>query len=223
MTARGRIVFDGQDILTLASATLRKIRGNHISMIFQEPMSCLNPAMTLGRQIVEPLELHQKIRGGAARRAGIELLARVGISDPAARFDAYPHEISGGMRQRVMIAMAIACRPKALIADEPTTALDVTIQAQILALLAELQRDAGMAILFITHDMAVVSQVAHHVTVMRHGAAVESGETAHVLFSPRHEYTRTLLNCVPRFTDDVEASPTELERHRADSTARPTH
>lgn len=202
MRIHGRITFEHTDVLAMTAGRLSTLRGNRVAMIFQEPMSCLNPAMTIGGQIVEALEIHRKSASRAARQAGVELLARVGISDPSARFDAYPHEISGGMRQRVMIAIAIACRPTVLIADEPTTALDVTVQAQILALLAELQRDTGMAILFITHDLAVVARIADETSVMYAGRIVESAPTAALLATPRHPYTRALLRCVPRLQAD---------------------
>jgi peptide/nickel transport system ATP-binding protein len=169
----GRIAFDGRDLLALTRAEMRHIRGNDISMIFQEPMTSLNPVLTVGRQIREPLRLHQGLdRAGAEQRA-VEMLALVGIPEPERRVDAYPHLLSGGMRQRVMIAMALACNPKLLIADEPTTALDVTVQAQILDLMRDLKRRAGAAIMLITHDLGVVAEVAEHVVVMYAGRKVE--------------------------------------------------
>jgi len=167
--AGGRILFEGKDLLALSEEEMRAIRGNDISMIFQEPMTALNPVYTVGNQIMETVMLHEGLYKRAARARAIEMLEKVGIPSPAKRVDDYPHQLSGGMRQRVMIAMAIACGPKLLIADEPTTALDVTIQAQILDLIRDLQRDAGMSVLLITHDLGVVAETAHHVAVMYAG------------------------------------------------------
>jgi microcin C transport system ATP-binding protein len=193
----GRIVFDGTDLRTLGEPRLRAIRGGEIAMIFQEPMTALNPLHTIGAQIIEVLRLHEGLRGGAARARAISLLERTGIPEPARRIDAYPHQLSGGQRQRAMIAMALACRPRLLIADEPTTALDVTIQAQILALLDELQAEMGMALLFITHDLNLVRRFTHRVGVMERGKLVESGATGEVFERPQHRYTQSLLASRP--------------------------
>ena len=176
---------------------MRGLRGAAISMIFQEPMTALNPLYTVGNQIAEVLELHEALRPNQARARAVELLARTGIAEPQRRVDAYPHQLSGGQRQRAMIAMALACRPKLLIADEPTTALDVTVQAQILALLDDLQREMGMAILFITHDLALVRRFTHRVGVMERGRLVEVGQTAEVFDRPRHPYTIRLVGSRP--------------------------
>ncbi|VAW03232.1 Prephenate dehydratase-associated ABC transporter, ATP-binding protein / Prephenate dehydratase-associated ABC transporter, ATP-binding protein [hydrothermal vent metagenome] len=190
----GSVTYDGQQMIGADEALLRKVRGNDISFIFQEPMTSLNPLHTLERQISESLELHQGLTGDAARVRVIELMQRVGIRDPETRLGAYPHQLSGGQRQRVMIAMALANKPDILIADEPTTALDVTIQAQILELLAELKREEGMGLLFITHDLGVVQRIADRVCVMKDGEIVETGPTAEIFANPAHEYTRKLLN-----------------------------
>ncbi|MEO7010454.1 MAG: ATP-binding cassette domain-containing protein, partial [Caldimonas sp.] len=172
---QGSIRFDGAELMRKSEREMRGLRGAAISMIFQEPMTALNPLYTIGNQIAEVLEVHEALRPNAARARAIELLARTGVPDPQHRVDSYPHQLSGGLRQRAMIAMALACRPKLLIADEPTTALDVTIQAQILALLDELQRELGMALLFITHDLNLVQRFSHRVGVMERGRLVESG------------------------------------------------
>jgi oligopeptide/dipeptide ABC transporter ATP-binding protein len=203
--AGGRMLFEGRDLMQMSDAQMRRLRGKSIAMIFQEPMTSLNPVYTIGRQIGEVLELHEDLRAAVARERSIELLKLVGIPSPERRVDSYPHELSGGMRQRVMIAMAIACRPKLLIADEPTTALDVTIQAQILDLLARLQRELGMSIMLITHDLGVVSEFVDEVMVMYAGTVVEHA-TKGVLFErPLHPYTKGLLASVPG------ASPLALE------------
>ncbi|MCY2931889.1 MAG: ABC transporter ATP-binding protein [Planctomycetota bacterium] len=194
----GRIELEGQDILALPERRMRRLRGGRIAMIFQEPQSCLNPVFTCGRQIGESLRLHRKLTGRAARQAAIDLLARVGIPDPARRYGEYPHQLSGGMKQRVMIAMALAGRPQLLIADEPTTALDVTIQAQILELLRAIQAQDNLTVLLITHDLAVVAETAHQVAVMYAGKIVELAATPSVLSSPLHPYTQGLLRSVPR-------------------------
>ena len=194
----GAIRFEGADLLQKTEREMRGLRGSQIAMIFQEPMTALNPLYTVGNQIVEVLELHEALRPNAARARAIALLARTGVPEPERRIDAYPHELSGGQRQRAMIAMALACRPKLLIADEPTTALDVTIQAQILALLDELQREMGMALLFITHDLNLVRRFTHRVGVMERGVLVESGPTAQVFADPQHAYTRKLLASRPQ-------------------------
>jgi oligopeptide/dipeptide ABC transporter ATP-binding protein len=205
--AAGRIVFRGQDLVPLGERAMNAIRGRDIAMIFQEPMTALNPVFTIGEQIAETLRVHEGIDRAAARRRAQELLARVGISNPAQRLDQYPHELSGGMRQRVMIAMALACRPQVLIADEPTTALDVTIQAQILALLRDLQRELGMAVVLITHDLGVIAQVVDRVVVMYAGRIVEEGPVAAVFGRPSHPYTRLLLESIPSLDHEQERLP----------------
>ncbi|HEY1461504.1 MAG TPA: ABC transporter ATP-binding protein [Casimicrobiaceae bacterium] len=192
------IVYGGRDLLALDRIELQRLRGKDISMIFQEPMTSLNPVFTVGFQLAESLRLHLGLGMRAARKRAVELLAEVGIPDPGYRIDAYPSQMSGGQQQRVMIAMAIACEPKLLIADEPTTALDVTIQKQILDLIAELQRKHRMSVLFITHDLAVVGEIADHVVVMRHGEIREQGPAKRVFEDPRDPYTKALLQCRPR-------------------------
>ncbi|WP_130480935.1 ABC transporter ATP-binding protein [Sphaerotilus mobilis] len=194
----GSIRFDGTELMTASERQMRGLRGRDIAMIFQEPMTALNPLYTVGNQIGEVLELHEGLSAREARERAIALLDRTGIPEPARRVDAYPHELSGGQRQRAMIAMALACRPRLLIADEPTTALDVTIQAQILALLDELQQEMGMALLFITHDLNLVGRYADRVAVMSRGKIVEDGITARVFARPRHPYTRQLLAARPQ-------------------------
>jgi len=196
--AGGSVRFRGRDLLSLPEPQMRDVRGNEISMIFQEPMSSLNPLLTVGEQIAEAVRLHQGLGRAAARRHAIEMLARVNIPDPDRRADEYPHRLSGGMRQRVMIAMALACRPALLIADEPTTALDVTIQAQILHLIRALQAEMNMSVLFITHNLGVVAQIADHVAVMYAGRIVEHGDSSSVFSTPGHPYTRALLRSLPR-------------------------
>jgi len=193
----GAIRFEGEDLCAKSEREMRGIRGARIGMIFQEPMTALNPLYTIGNQIVEVLELHEGLARNAARARAIELLTRTGIPDPDKRIDVYPHQLSGGQRQRAMIAMALACRPRLLICDEPTTALDVTIQAQILALLDELQAEMGMALLFITHDLNLVRRFTHRVGVMERGRLVEMGDTAAVFDRPQHSYTRRLLASRP--------------------------
>ncbi len=188
----------GRELLALSEKEMRSVRGDDIAMIFQEPMTSLNPVHTVGAQIEEPLRVHRGMRRREARERAIELLRLVGIADPHTRVDEYPHQLSGGMRQRVMIAMALACEPDLLIADEPTTALDVTIQAQILELLAELRERIGMAMLLITHDLGVVAEVCDRVAVMYAGQIVESGAVGDLFREPRHPYTEGLLRAVPR-------------------------
>jgi microcin C transport system ATP-binding protein len=197
-TSSGAIRFAGEDLMAKSEREMRGLRGGEIGMIFQEPMTALNPLYTVGNQIGEVLELHEAMRPNAARARAIELLARTGIPEPERRIDTYPHELSGGQRQRAMIAMALACRPRLLICDEPTTALDVTIQAQILALLEELQAEMGMALLFITHDLNLVRRFTDRVGVMERGQLVESGATAEVFDNPQHPYTRRLLATRPQ-------------------------
>jgi len=192
-----RLAFDGTDLRHLSDTDMARLRGNRMAMIFQEPMTSLNPAYTVGSQMAEVLRRHRKVTRRAALDRAAELLGRVGITAPGMRLGQFPHQLSGGLRQRVMIAMALMCDPELLIADEPTTALDVTVQAQILRLLAGLQRDLGLAILLITHDLGVVARVAHHVSVMYAGEVVESAPTASLFAQPRHPYTRGLLECVP--------------------------
>ncbi len=194
----GRIEFDGRDLRTLPPAELRKLRGNRLAMIFQDPLTALNPVHTVGRQVSEPLRVHRGLSQAQAREAAIELLARVQIPHPEKRVDDYPHQFSGGMRQRVVIAMALACQPAVLIADEPTTALDVTIQAQILALLGEIRRQSDTAVLLITHDMGVVAEEADEVAVMYAGRVIERAPTEQLFRQPRHPYTAGLIASVPR-------------------------
>jgi len=194
----GSIRFDGEDLMARSEPQMRAIRGGRIGMIFQEPMTALNPLFTVGNQIAEMLTLHEGLPKAAARARAIELLARTGIPEPDKRVDVYPHQLSGGQRQRAMIAMALACKPRLLICDEPTTALDVTVQAQILALLDELQAEMGMALLFITHDLNLVRRFTHRVGVMERGRLVELGATATVFGAPQHAYTRKLLASRPR-------------------------
>ena len=194
----GQILFGGRDLLTLDEKALRSVRGNKITMIFQEPMTSLNPLHTIERQIGEILALHRGMREGQARKRTLELLEEVGIRDPAKRLSAYPHQLSGGQRQRVMIAMALANEPELLIADEPTTALDVTVQAQILELLARLKKSNSMSMLFITHDLGIVRKVADRVCVMTKGRIVEAGPTADIFANPQHAYTRHLLAAEPK-------------------------
>lgn len=194
----GRILFDGDDLLTLRGAALRRYRGRRIAMIFQEPMTALNPVMPVGRQIAEAIETHQPtLTRRQVRAAVIASLEAVALPEPGKRYSHYPHQFSGGQRQRILIAMALANRPELLIADEPTTALDVTVQAQVLRLLRDLQQQFGLAMLFISHDLAVVAEVADRVAVMRHGWLLEQGSREQIFHSPRHPYTRSLLGAVP--------------------------
>ena len=193
----GTALFGGQDLLTLSEKELQKIRGSRISMIFQDPMTSLNPYLKIGTQLVEPLRLHQGLSKKAAWSKGIEALQETGLPDAVARMDQYPHEFSGGMRQRVMIAMALITRPELLIADEPTTALDVTIQQQVLDLIKDMQKRLGTAVIFITHDLAVVHEVCDTVNVMYAGRLVESASAADLFAQPRHAYTKALLRSIP--------------------------
>jgi peptide/nickel transport system ATP-binding protein len=195
----GRVLLNGLDLLLLPKHALQQIRGRRVSMIFQEPMTALNPVQPIGRQLIETLRLHGDVGDRrAARSRGVELLAEVGIPAPDSRLDDYPHQLSGGMRQRVLIAIALACRPDVLIADEPTTALDVTIQAQILALIARLQRERGMSVIFITHDLGVIAEIADQVVVMYAGRVVETAGVAALFANPRHPYTRGLIASMPQ-------------------------
>jgi peptide/nickel transport system ATP-binding protein len=207
----GEIVFEGVSLLDLSEAQMRELRGNQIGMVFQEPMTSLNPLLTIGRQLVEPITLHQGLGRRAARERATELLGLVGIASPERRLDEYPHQLSGGMRQRVMIAMAIACHPRLLVADEPTTALDVTIQAQILDLLRDVQAKIGSAIVLITHDLGVVAELARRVVVMYAGRKVEGGRLEDIFQRPSHPYTRGLLGAVPKLGVSLEAgAPSRL-------------
>jgi oligopeptide/dipeptide ABC transporter ATP-binding protein len=194
---RGSIRLEGRDLLSLPVTQMRALRGGHAAMIFQEPMTSLNPVMNAGSQVVEAIRLHERVSASGAKRRALELFEQVGIPDPEARFDAYPHQLSGGMKQRVMIAMALAMRPRLLIADEPTTALDVTIQAQILDLMRQLRAELGTAILLITHDLGVVNELADRVSVMYAGRLAEEGEREEILGAPRHPYTQGLLRSMP--------------------------
>ncbi len=208
----GLIDFEGRNLLTLSPKELRAIRGNQIAMIFQEPMTSLNPVFTVGDQIAEAAVVHQGLSRRAARARAIEMLKLVGIPDPEERVDHYPHQLSGGMRQRVMIAMALVCHPKLLIADEPTTALDVTIQAQILELLDRLQTELGMAVMLITHDLGIVAGTADRVVVMYAGQVVEQAPTAELFAHPRHPYTEGLLASVPRLDAPPSAGEGAVRR-----------
>lgn len=201
----GEILFDGKDIAKLSNKEMQKIRGKDISMIFQDPMTSLNPTMKVGKQIMEPIVKHQNLSKSAARDRAIDLLRLVGIPQPEERFNQYPHQFSGGMRQRVVIAIALACNPKVLIADEPTTALDVTIQAQILELMKDLQQKIDTSIIFITHDLGVVANVADRVAVMYGGKIVEIGTVDEVFYNPQHPYTWGLISSMPSLdSEDAE-------------------
>ena len=200
----GKIIFQGKDLLTLSEKELQKIRGNRISMIFQEPMTSLNPVFTVGNQLAEAVKLHQGLDDKAAMNKAIEMLQLVGIPSPDKRVEQYPFELSGGMRQRVMIAMALSCKPELLIADEPTTALDVTIQAQILDLLKKLQQEMGTSIIMITHDLGVVAETCDQVAVMYAGKIVEYGSADDLLMGPKHPYTEGLLKSSPRIGEAQE-------------------
>ncbi|WP_066372108.1 ABC transporter ATP-binding protein [Neobacillus fumarioli] len=202
----GQILFDGKDLTKLTDKQMQKIRGHDISMIFQDPMTSLNPTMKIGTQIMEPLIKHQKMSKQAAKERAIELLKLVGIPKPEIRVNQYPHQFSGGMRQRVVIAIALACNPKVLIADEPTTALDVTIQAQILELMKDLQKKIDTSIIFITHDLGVVANVADRVAVMYGGKIVEIGTADEIFYNPKHPYTWGLISSMP----DMETNDEEL-------------
>jgi oligopeptide transport system ATP-binding protein len=215
----GEVLFEGEDLLKLNESQIRKIRGNRISMIFQEPMTSLNPVLTIGKQLTEALELHLKLDKEAAVARAVQLLEMVGVAEAERRVDDYPHQFSGGMRQRVMIAMAMACNPKILIADEPTTALDVTIQAQVLEVMARLSREFGTAVIIITHNLGVVARYADRVNVMYAGKIIESSTADRVYADPRHPYTLGLLNSVPRLDQvtgekliPIEGLPPDLGR-----------
>ena len=196
--AGGEILFKGQDIVTMSEKDMRSIRGNDIGMIFQEPMTSLNPVFTCGDQIEEVIILHQKLSKAEAKEKAIEMLNLVGIPAPEQRYSEYPHQLSGGMRQRVMIAIALACNPEILIADEPTTALDVTVQAQILELINKLQKELGMGVIIITHDLGVIAEVSNYVCVMYASKVVEYGTVREIFHNPKHPYTIGLLNSIPK-------------------------
>jgi oligopeptide/dipeptide ABC transporter ATP-binding protein len=226
--AGGQILFAGRDLLRATDEEMRRIRGRDIGMVFQEPMTSLNPVLTIGRQITEAIEQHRGADRATAERRAVELLALVGIADPPRRLKQYPHLLSGGMRQRVMIAIALACDPKLIIADEPTTALDVTIQAQILELMRELTRRFNVALIIITHNLGVVARYANRVNVMYAGRIVESGLAEAVYHRPRHPYTVALLRSVPRLDrprqarlDPIEGQPPDLTRLDAGCAFRP--
>ncbi len=204
----GRILFDGQDLVGLKEGAMNRLRGRDIGMIFQDPLSALNPAIPVGRQIVDSLRTHARMTRATAASRTMELLDLVGISQPAARARAYAHELSGGMRQRVMTALAVASNPKLLIADEPTTALDVTVQAQVMGMLDRIRRELGIAVLFISHNLDLVSQICDRVSVMYAGRVVESGAVEALFDAPRHPYTRQLLRCVPRLDGGTGKMPT---------------
>jgi oligopeptide/dipeptide ABC transporter ATP-binding protein len=218
----GQIRFHGRDLLALDEESMRRLRGREIAMIFQEPMTSLNPVLPIGRQLTEILEIHLDLSPAKARRRGVELLAMVGIPDPARRLTQYPHQFSGGMRQRIMIAMALACGPALILADEPTTALDVTIQAQILELMQDLSRRLGVAILLITHNLGIVARYADRVNVMYAGKIVERG-SAHALYAnPRHPYTLGLLHSVPRLDEPRKAKLHPIDGQPPDLTRLPS-
>ena len=215
----GEVLFDGEDLLKLSNEEIRKVRGNRIAMVFQEPMTSLNPVLTIGKQMTESLELHLKLDKEAATARAIQLLEMVGVAEAERRITDYPHQFSGGMRQRVMIAMAMSCNPRLLIADEPTTALDVTIQAQVLEVMARLSREFGTAVIIITHNLGVVARYADRVNVMYAGKIIESSTADKVYADPRHPYTLGLLNSVPRLDQvtgeklvPIEGAPPDLGR-----------
>jgi oligopeptide/dipeptide ABC transporter ATP-binding protein len=215
----GQIRFKGRDLLTLSEEAMRQVRGREIAMIFQEPMTSLNPVLTIGRQLTEGLEIHLGMAPSEARQRAVELLGLVGVPDPARRLGQYPHQFSGGMRQRMMIAMALSCQPALILADEPTTALDVTIQAQILELMKDLSRRFGVAMLMITHNLGVVARYADRVNVMYAGRIIEQGTARAIYTRPRHPYTLGLLRSVPRLDeprrsrlDPIEGQPPDLTR-----------
>ena len=207
----GEIIYEGEDLLKKSKDEMRKIRGGEIAMIFQEPMTSLNPVFTVGQQIMEALTLHTDMDKAAAKERAIEMLKLVKIPLPEKRFNEYPHQLSGGMRQRVMIAMALSCNPKLLICDEPTTALDVTIQAQILDLINELKEKLGTSIMMITHDLGVIAEVADDVMVMYAGKIVEYGDADAIFESPKHPYTFGLMGCIPKLTDEDHARLSVIE------------
>ncbi|MEE2884291.1 MAG: ABC transporter ATP-binding protein [Chloroflexota bacterium] len=202
----GEVLFEGKDLLQVEDSEMRSIRGNRMAMVFQEPMTSLNPVLTIGRQLTETLELHQNMSKTEARARAAELITQVGIPDAENRLKDYPHQFSGGMRQRVMIAMALSCNPRLIIADEPTTALDVTIQAQILELMQELSKQYGTAMIIITHNLGVVARYANRIIVMYAGNIIETGSSEEIFHNPRHPYTLGLLNSVPRLDQAMKVS-----------------
>ncbi len=225
---QGTVLFGGRDLMTLTEEQMRQVRGSEIGMVFQEPMTSLNPVLTIGRQITETLEQHRGVDRATAQKRAVELVGLVGIADPIRRLKQYPHQLSGGMRQRIMIAIALACDPKLIIADEPTTALDVTIQAQILELMKDLTHRLGIALIIITHNLGVVARYANRVNVMYAGRIVESGPARAIYHTPRHPYTIALLRSVPRLDrprqarlDPVEGQPPDLTRLDAGCSFRP--
>ncbi len=217
----GQVLFKGRDLLRLSDEEMRHVRGREIAMIFQEPMTSLNPVLTIGRQLTEGLEIHLGLTPAEARRRAIELIAMVGIADPERRLAQYPHQFSGGMRQRIMIAMALACNPALVLADEPTTALDVTIQAQILELMKDLSRRLGAAMLIITHNLGVVARYADRVNVMYAGRIIERGTARELYSNPRHPYTLGLLGSVPRLDEPRRERLTPIEGQPPDLTRLP--
>jgi oligopeptide transport system ATP-binding protein len=217
----GEIIFDGEDLLKMTNAKMRAIRGDRIAMIFQEPMSSMNPALTVGKQIAEPINLHRRTPWKAALDTARTLLGKVQIPDPASRVNNYPHQFSGGMRQRGMIAMALACQPKLIIADEPTTALDVTVQAQILDLLKDLASNSNTALILITHDLGVVARYADRVAVMYGGRIVETAPARELYANPKHPYTRGLMASVPRIDGDTSRPLIPIEGQPPDLAALP--
>lgn len=215
--AGGSLEFEGKDLATLSEKQYRELRGNDMAMIFQEPMTSLNPVYRVGNQIVEAIRTHEKVSKAEAKDRAVDLLRKVGIPSPEARINDYPHQMSGGMRQRVMIAIALACEPKLLIADEPTTALDVTIQAQILELMMDLKEKLGMAIIMITHDLGIVARMCEKIAVMYAGKIVEYGTTDEIFYEPKHEYTKGLLRSIPRLDSKdherlvpIEGTPVDM-------------
>ena len=204
----GRVIFRGRDLREASNAEINRLRGGEIGMIFQDPLTALNPAIPIGRQLADAIRAHQPLGGRAARERARELLALVGIPFPDERLRAYPHELSGGMRQRVMIALAVSSNPALLIADEPTTALDVTVQAQVMDLIDRIRNEFGIAVLFISHNLELVAEIADRVTVMYAGRAVESGDTRTLFATPNHPYTRQLIRCIPRLDGGRGAMPT---------------
>jgi oligopeptide/dipeptide ABC transporter ATP-binding protein len=218
----GEILFKGRDLLKLSEEQMRDVRGRDIAMVFQEPMTSLNPVLTIGRQLTEGLEIHLGMAPDAAKTRAVELLGLVGIPDPQRRLAQYPHQFSGGMRQRMMVAMALACNPPLILADEPTTALDVTIQAQILELLQDLSRRLGVAMLIITHNLGVVARYADRVNVMYAGRIIECGTAAEIYADPRHPYTLGLLRSVPRLDEPMRAKLDPIEGQPPDLTRLPS-
>ena len=217
----GSIRFDGQELLSLSDPAMRAIRGNQIAMIFQEPMSALNPSIQIGRQIAEPLTVHRGMRWRRAIEAAKSLLDRARVPDAAHRIDAWPHQFSGGMRQRAMIAMALACEPKLLIADEPTTALDVTVQAQILDLLKDITRDSGSSLILITHNLGIVARYADRIAVMYGGRIIEAGTVRDIFERPAHPYTKGLMESVPRLDSTAKSRLFAIEGNPPDLAALP--